>query len=178
TLVVNPVCGDGAVNNGEQCDDGNAFGGDGCDANCQIEQGWTCPTPGQPYQPLHYCGDGVVDPGEACDDKNAIPGDGCSGLCQIEPGYACPAQGQPCVQIWVCGNAKIDPGEACDDSNTQGGDGCSADCLQVEAGYTCPNVNGNGGPCTPVPLNVCGNGILTINEPCADAHTNGSDAST
>jgi cysteine-rich repeat protein len=32
-----PVCGNSVVEPGEQCDDGNVVGGDGCSANCQIE---------------------------------------------------------------------------------------------------------------------------------------------
>lgn len=32
-----PVCGNGIVEAGEQCDDGNTLSGDGCDANCQAE---------------------------------------------------------------------------------------------------------------------------------------------
>jgi cysteine-rich repeat protein len=32
-----PVCGNGVLENGEACDDGNTTPGDGCDANCQIE---------------------------------------------------------------------------------------------------------------------------------------------
>jgi cysteine-rich repeat protein len=32
------ICGDGAIHLGEQCDDGNAVGGDGCSATCQVEQ--------------------------------------------------------------------------------------------------------------------------------------------
>jgi cysteine-rich repeat protein len=31
------TCGNGAVDQGEQCDDGNAAGGDGCSASCQME---------------------------------------------------------------------------------------------------------------------------------------------
>lgn len=31
------VCGDGAVDAGEQCDDGNRDGGDGCSATCRLE---------------------------------------------------------------------------------------------------------------------------------------------
>lgn len=31
------ICGNGIVESGEQCDDGNLIGGDGCDANCQTE---------------------------------------------------------------------------------------------------------------------------------------------
>lgn len=32
-----PVCGNGSVEAGEQCDDGNTAGGDGCSATCRIE---------------------------------------------------------------------------------------------------------------------------------------------
>ncbi len=178
TMTTMPVCGDGAVNNGEQCDDGNTLGGDGCTATCQLQAGWTCPTPGMPCEALHYCGDGVLDAGEQCDDSNAIPGDGCSGVCKVEPGYACTAPGSPCVNIWICGNAHIDPGEACDDGNTLAGDGCSADCSLVEPTYTCPNVGGNGGPCTKAPANTCGDGVLGGIEQCDDGNTVVGDGCT
>ena len=35
-------CGDGFRAQGETCDDGNIVPGDGCDASCQIEDGWIC----------------------------------------------------------------------------------------------------------------------------------------
>ena len=170
-----PVCGDGTVNNGEQCDDANTTAGDGCSATCTIEPGFTCPTPGQPCIKLQYCGDGILQTGEQCDDGNAVPGDGCSGVCTIESGYACPAPGVACVRIWVCGNAHVDPGEACDDGNTSGGDGCSADCTTVEPGWTCPDVGGNGGPCTKAPVNSCGDGTVAGNEECDDGNTVSGD---
>lgn len=59
------TCGNGVVDHGEQCDDGNAASGDGCRPNCTIE----------------VCGDGVVDPQEACDDGNASDSSGCEGSC-------------------------------------------------------------------------------------------------
>ena len=31
-------CGDGVQRGGEQCDDGNQFNGDGCSANCVLEE--------------------------------------------------------------------------------------------------------------------------------------------
>src|ERR1041384_2804952 len=62
-------CGDGHVDPGEACDDGNTFGGDGCSADCRS---------------LEACGNGVVDPGEACDDDNLRSNDGCSSQCTIE----------------------------------------------------------------------------------------------
>jgi cysteine-rich repeat protein len=36
-------CGDAIVQGGEECDDGNASAGDGCDA-CLIEPAWACPS--------------------------------------------------------------------------------------------------------------------------------------
>jgi len=68
---VAPYCGDGTVDSGEACDDGNNVDGDGCSANCTVEA---------------YCGDGTLDPGEQCDDGNSTNGDGCSALCANEGG--------------------------------------------------------------------------------------------
>ncbi len=38
------TCGDGIYDAlaGEQCDDGNKTGGDGCSSTCQVEAGYTC----------------------------------------------------------------------------------------------------------------------------------------
>ncbi len=33
-----PVCGNQIIENGEECDDGNNIGGDGCDSQCQLEE--------------------------------------------------------------------------------------------------------------------------------------------
>jgi cysteine-rich repeat protein len=63
------TCGNGTVEPGEQCDDGNTAAGDGCSPTCRLEG----------------CGNGIVDPGEQCDDGNTVPGDGCSATCQREP---------------------------------------------------------------------------------------------
>src|SRR5262245_22157629 len=41
-----PTCGNRAMDDGEECDDGNADSGDGCDAQCQLEAGFSCPVPG------------------------------------------------------------------------------------------------------------------------------------
>lgn len=36
------LCRNGILDEGEECDDANIFSGDGCDYNCQIEEGWIC----------------------------------------------------------------------------------------------------------------------------------------
>jgi large repetitive protein len=71
-----PACGDGHVDAGEQCDDGNTTSGDGCSATCETEA---------PPPPPPCCGDGHVDAGEQCDDGNTTSGDGCSATCTLEP---------------------------------------------------------------------------------------------
>ena len=62
-------CGDGVLDPGEVCDDGNHVDGDGCSADCGS---------------LERCGNGTLDPGEACDDGNLVTGDGCSAACVVE----------------------------------------------------------------------------------------------
>src|SRR5712691_2155237 len=42
-----PVCGNGVIESGERCDDGNSTPGDGCNGVCQIEPNWVCPDAGQ-----------------------------------------------------------------------------------------------------------------------------------
>lgn len=61
------VCGNGAVQGLEQCDDGNTAGGDGCSATCRREPGaFTAqalsvdPVPG-----ITFDGNGVLEPGES-----------------------------------------------------------------------------------------------------------------
>jgi len=42
-LNTNPlVCGNGVIESGEQCDDGNLISGDGCNKLCKIESEWNC----------------------------------------------------------------------------------------------------------------------------------------
>ena len=41
-------CGNGVLDAGEQCDDGNDFIGDGCSSSCQVEAGWVCEDPTEP----------------------------------------------------------------------------------------------------------------------------------
>jgi len=63
-------CGNGTIDAGETCDDGNTKNDDGCDSKCQVE--------------VTLCGNGIKDPGEGCDDGNIINGDECNSVCKIE----------------------------------------------------------------------------------------------
>lgn len=67
------VCGDGIVAGAETCDDENGVDGDGCTANCTIEEGYACEgSPSvctitdAPSTPA-VCGDGIVQGDEDCD---------------------------------------------------------------------------------------------------------------
>ena len=84
-------CGNGAIDAGETCDDGNRAGGDGCGATCIQEPGFRCPTAGMRCTAV--CGDsiraGVGASQEQCDDGNTTNGDGCSSTCALEFGYSC-----------------------------------------------------------------------------------------
>ncbi len=151
-------CGNGVVDPGEVCDDGNAASGDGCAGNCLSDE---------------TCGNGVVDlhMGEACDDGNQTAGDGCGATCQTEQ----------------CGNGVVDPGEVCDDGNEVSGDGCRGDCqsdetcgnglVDLRAGETCDDGNQTAGDgCSAdCQLEVCGNGVLDPGETCDDGNRVGGD---
>jgi len=155
------VCGNGILEAGEECDDGNNLNGDGCSGYCDQEI-------------ATGCGNSVVEAGEQCDDGNTNDGDGCSSTCQNESAA-------------VCGNGSVETGEQCDDGNTTSGDGCSATCQDetaavcgngtVEAGEQCDDGNTNAGDgCnTNCQDEACGNGVLDAGEQCDDGNGDNTD---
>ena len=106
-LTTTSICGNGIIESGESCDDGNMVNGDGCSNTCSVEA---------------VCGNGIVESGETCDDGNTVNGDGCSYTCKVE--------------IAVCGNGMVESGESCDDGNMVNGDGCNNTCT-VQSGWSC-----------------------------------------
>ncbi|MCS6900984.1 MAG: DUF4215 domain-containing protein, partial [Myxococcales bacterium] len=83
------VCGNGAIEAPETCDDGGASNGDGCSNSCDVEPGFVCR--GVPSSCAIRCGDGVLAPTEQCDDGNTAAGDGCSS-CKFDEKCAAPEQ--------------------------------------------------------------------------------------
>jgi cysteine-rich repeat protein len=165
--VTGPACGDGQLDVGEMCDDGNVISDDGCSSQCQYARGWSCPEPGELGFP---CGNCVMDEGEGCDDGNQEDGDGCSARCEVEEGYRCiyssrDLTGSTCIATGgVCGDGAITGSvEVCDDGNAVGGDGCSADCTEVEAGYVCTS-EGELCQATISLYPHCGDGVMQLDE--------------
>jgi cysteine-rich repeat protein len=120
------ICGNGIMTAPEECDDGNRVNGDGCDADCT----------------LTGCGNGIVTQGESCDDGNTYAGDCCSPTCQREsPGTACLDDGNVCTDD-VCdanGLCQHENNTApCSDSNAcNGTDFCNGGSCSVHAGNPC-----------------------------------------
>jgi cysteine-rich repeat protein len=130
-------CGNGAIDPGEVCDDGNNVNGDGCASDCRS---------------LESCGNGIVDSaaGEECDDGNLSNNDACLDTCRLNrcgDGFvefgveACDNGGindASCnanCTLPTCGDAITNTaaGEQCDDGNAVNGDGCSTSCTYESA---------------------------------------------
>jgi len=150
-----PICGDGNIAPGEECDDG-ASNSDSIPNACRT----SCMLP--------KCGDGVVDLGESCDQGSAnsdtIP-NACRTNCAVascgdgvlDNGEACDAGSgnsdtvadacRTTCTLSTCGDGVVDSGEQCDDHGTARLDGCSAVCT-IEGGFQC---SGAPSTCTMVP---------------------------
>ncbi|MCB9534558.1 MAG: DUF4215 domain-containing protein, partial [Myxococcales bacterium] len=144
-------CGDGAIDDGEECDDGadnsdllpdacrttcveahcgdgvvdaseQCDGGEGCSSRCTVD------VPG-------ICGDGVLNAGEECDDGNDVDEDECSNDCIA-------AQ---------CGDGVVNGDEECDDGNDVDEDLCSSECVTVRP-------------------DGCGDGVVAGDEECDDGN--------
>lgn len=155
-----PPCGDGRVSEKEACDDGNTTSGDGCDATCNVEPGWVCPTAGLRCVAAK-CGDGILVGAEECEVPPGTTVAGCSDTCHIEPGYDCDPKTLTCSPV-VCGDGKIQRGETCEDGNDLPFDGC----FKCQKEPSCTN-----GVCQA----SCGDGQRFAGEECDDGNTRDGD---
>jgi cysteine-rich repeat protein len=103
---------DGAV---EACDDGNAIGGDGCEADCSVSA--RCSGPADCMIVGLDCYEPTCVDGE-CGTVPSPDGTPCSAG-QCSRGFCIPSG---------CGNGVLDSGETCDDGNMEYGDGCQPSC--------------------------------------------------
>lgn len=125
-----PVCGDGATQPGEECDDGNTQNADACSNACvasrcgdlvvqspeECDDGNDDDLDACSNQCVRaFCGDGRQQTGEQCDDGNRNDADGCTNACQRS----------------VCGDGVCGTGESCET--------CGQDC----GGCPCLNIAGD-----------------------------------
>lgn len=186
------ACGNGKVDVGEVCDQGERNSGivpNACRTNCT----------------LPICGDGVIDTmfGETCDDgdknSNTVSNAcrlGCTpSLCGdnvIDTGEQCdggPNCSDTCTNLGTlsagCGNGLIEPGEICDDGNVIDGDGCNARCMGevgacgnaiLDLGEECDDGNkAKGDGCTEFcsyEVSTCGNKVIDLREECDEGDRN------
>lgn len=131
------VCGDGTLDLGEACDDGDVLPNDGCNSTCQVESGWTCVS--EPSvctaNPPPSCGDGILDAGETCDPPQLV----CIPVYASSCSYCDAACQTTTIQGPKCGDNVVNGPEVCDGSVppavtcvTQGFDegtiSCSSSC--------------------------------------------------
>jgi len=96
-------CGDGILDNGEECDlsqDNGTICEPPYDGSCQ----W-CNSECEWEEESSFCGDHVLDSEEECDDGNNEDGDGCSSECTVE---------EECPEEIVTSKIVGEPKEACD----------------------------------------------------------------
>jgi cysteine-rich repeat protein len=71
------TCGNGVLDDREECDDGNNDPQDGCLPSCKIQGGWKCHDDnGHQCKCFEICGDGINFGTSECDDGNTKNGDG------------------------------------------------------------------------------------------------------
>lgn len=174
-----PICGNGVLESGEECDDG--VESKNCDDDCTLAE----------------CGDKKrnAKAGEACDDGNTNEFDGCrvnctlstcgDGIVQIDH-EDCDHSGETqecdgdCTFV-SCGDGYFNAtaGEECDDGNTDDTDACLTDCTLATCGdglvqtgvEECDDANPDSSDdCTDLcKFAVCGDGYLHVGVEACDA---------
>ncbi len=183
------TCGDGVMDDGEECDDGENNGDTAaCLTDCTKAT----------------CGDGKVQEGvEDCDDANFITHDDCTNDCKAATcgdgiwaeGAATPAEecdlganngptslclADCTIAPSTCGNMVAEIGEACDGASPAPNPAnlCMS-CVPELCGDSmvqAPEQCDGDGACTPgCTINACGDGIQAAGEGCDDGYDN-SDA--
>ena len=177
-------CGDGTVNDAEQCDDGNTVDGDGCSSTCTDEAA-----------PDTNCGNGVLDGGEKCDGTLFYAGfvdgettcafqsytagtvtcdDSCQGLsyagCFNDVGGQCtgtpPADAHACSEVSPTSDMVYSLWSELECPSNF--DKCRYICNDGYYYTGVSSVGSNPYRCEPIPVN-CGNGALDSGEICDGA---------
>ena len=141
-----PVIGDSEVVSGEECDDGNSVGGDGCSATGQLEPGYVCTT--SPCS--HVCPHGRAGPEctRECDSQQHCSGHGVcadgNATCICDKGWHGPNCGVYCDDVKTChGHGTCDTGSGsclCDAAHS--GPAC-LDTAPADVPPECRNIAGS-----------------------------------
>ena len=144
------TCGNGIIEGGESCDDGNTTDCDGCSGDCTRAD--------------DICGDGIVECGEECDISGCPSGEHCTG-CHCIPDDT---STQACTEASSCGlrHTCSDTGDCRCIRSAEGEIRCgrapscdvpkcttSADCAPLGDGYFCDTPNS--GCCSDGQLTRC-----------------------
>ncbi len=139
------MCGNGIVETGEACDDGNTTPSDGCENNCEATG-----SSGGGGGTVTGGGTGGGATGGSGGGSTGGSGGGSTGG---SGGGSTGGSGGGSV-VPVCGNGVVEGFEDCDDMNATPNDGCEADCTFTAA---------------------CGNGKREGSESCDDGNVVGGD---
>lgn len=178
------LCGNGMIDEEEECDDGNQNNNDACKSDCLFnicgdriiyEEMEACDDGNNDDSDaclsncqLAMCGDGVVSLSEVCDDGNENDQDECLSTCQVAR----------------CGDGVVSLDEDCDDGNQEEDDACLNNCTfstcgdaVVQSHEECDDGNeDNTDQClTTCRFARCGDGVVSLDEACDDGNNDPSD---
>ena len=173
-----PVCGNGILETGEQCD-GISLNGQTCGLKGFVTGVLSCATNctfNTVGCAMSSCGNGIIDAGEQCDGSN-LDGKACTdgGFAggKLACSSSCTWDGSACLRA-ACGNGIVESGEQCDGSNFNG-QTCASSGF-AGGSLSCSNVcTVNTSSCL---VNVCGNGIKETGEICDDGNKVSNDGCT
>lgn len=165
-------CGNGNIDPGEDCDDGNTVAGDCCSATCAFEPEKQSCDDGLFCTLDSTCSQGACGAGQPrdCSDGNACTADRCdepTASCVFDPGLLAGAacdDGNACTQQDACGGGTCGGQPvACDDGN-----GCTADVCDPAVGCRTSDLDGaacdDGDGCTD--SDTCGAGACAGTRVC------------
>jgi cysteine-rich repeat protein len=101
--VLRRQCGDGGIDPGESCDDGNFSSADGCDTACRVEPCFRCSGVPSTCAPAA----GACDDGDPCTVGDACTGGRCTGAPAVD-GAPCD-DGNPCTTGDACRSGDCAP---------------------------------------------------------------------
>jgi len=157
--TADPICGNGDVEFGEDCDDENDQSGDGCSSTCRLEG-------------LAACSSTCALSGNACTSSA-----NCTEVCQTVVCADVADAGEACTDGSTCDSGTCDEGECAGAADAGDACGANAECSSGSCGGTC-SISGDAcsgedstcpyatDTCTVSGTQCCGNGEIESREEC------------